>query len=200
MAMPGRIPMAGSADSMRITSVYAATYRPGAVLTPAKIKDIGSTWGSWQTWQACDTDNVVCHDLSRARSLLKRALQAVCNFHAPQALYQDLERAQGVRWYQGEFREDCPDIEDIIAMHLAAAQSDVVLLLGFDVTTPGVITDRLEQHRVRNRLGLLRSCIQNNSAVQWVLVDHAAAPDPAFAALPNLTRDSAANVLQLLSQ
>ena len=200
MAMPGRIPMAGSADSMRITSVYAASYRPGAVLTPVKIKDIGSTWGSWRTWQSCDTDNVICHDLSRARELLKRALQAVCNFHAPQALYQDLERAQGVRWYQGEFREDCADIEDIIAMHLAAAQSDVVLLLGFDVSTPGVITDRLEQHRVRNRLGLLRGCIQNNSAVQWVLVDHAAAPDPAFMALSNLTRDSAENVLQLLSQ
>lgn len=185
---------------MRISSVYAATYQPGADLSPAKIQDIGSTWGSWRTWQSCDTDNVVCHDVAQARTLLRRALQSVCNFHAPQVLYQDLDRPMGVRWYQGDFREDCHDIEDIIAMHLAAAQSDLVLLLGFDFATPGVISDRLEQHRVRNRLGLLRGCIQNNSGVQWVLVDHAVEPDPAFAILPNLTRDSAANVLQLLSQ
>lgn len=183
---------------MRISSVYAATYLPGAGLSPARMQEIGPTWGSWRTWQTCATHNVVCHDLVQARTLLRRALQAVCNFHAPQALYQDLERPMGVRWYQGDFREDCHDIEDIIAMHLAAAQSDLVLLLGFNVTAPGVITDRLEQHRVRNRLGLLRSCIQNHSAVQWVLVDHALELDTAFATLPNLTRDSVANVLQLL--
>jgi hypothetical protein len=192
--------MAGCDGIMRINSVYASSYTPGATLSPTKIKDIGPTWGSWKTWQSCDTDNVVCHDLARARALLKRALQSVCNFYVPEILYQDLDRPMGVRWYQGDFRENCHDIEDIIAMHLSSAQSDLVLLLGFDLTIPGMIEDRLEQHRVRNRMGLLRSCIQNNSSVQWVLVDHPATPDKAFAALPNLTCDSASNVLQLLGQ
>jgi len=190
--------MAAHRDAMRINTVYSAGYvaQPGVT---ESVKNIGPTWGSWKTWQACDTDNVICHDLGRARELCNRAMQAVCNLYLPQQFYQSTARPVGVQFYQGEFQEDTLDIEDVVAMHLVVPVSDLVLLMGFDLTRPAVMPDRLQQHRIRNRLGLIRSCISTNPDTQWVLIDHAPAPDDAFADLTNLTRDSWENVLQLLT-
>lgn len=183
---------------MNINTVIAAGFAVAPPLSVEILKNIGPTWGSWKTWGPCHTDNVICHDLFKARELLKRAIQAVCNFYLPEKFYHDLSRPTGVNFYQGDFLQDVHDLEDIIAMHLVADRSELVLLFGFDVANPGMIQDRLEKHRVTNRLGLLRQVLASNPDVQWVLVDHAKPPDAAFEALPNLTCDSLENVLQLL--
>ena len=183
---------------MRISWVYSGGYSLDPSVDVNSVKQIGSTWGSWKTWRSCSTDNVICDDLAKNRELLKRAFQAVCNFWVPRRSYQDLARPMGVKFYDGNFDLEMQDIEDVIAMHLVSRSSDIVLLVGFDLSRPDPVEDRFEKHKIQNRLGSIRSVINDNPAVQWVLIDHERELDLAFQTLPNLTCDSMQNALQLL--
>lgn len=183
---------------MRVNWVFSCAWIPDVTVDMACIKNVGPSWGSWKSWRGCDTDNVICHDRGRAQELLHRAFQAVCNFYVPRKYYQDLGRPVGVKLYDGDFLEETFDLEDIVAMHLAAANSDIILLAGFDLGKPIPVEDRFEMHKVRNRLGLMRQVMASNPGVQWVLIDHLAEIDVAFSELSNLTRDSVGNVLKLL--
>jgi hypothetical protein len=104
-----------------------------------------------------------------------------------------------VRLYDGEYQAEAMNIEDIVAMHMVVPISDLVLLAGINVASPAIPPDPMEQHRLRNRMGMLRSVIANNPQIQWVLVDHSEYPDPAFLDIANLTRDTMENVLKLLA-
>jgi hypothetical protein len=183
---------------MNINIIYAAEFDLPDHDLPDSIKNIAPTWGSWKTWHQCRTDNVICHDLGKARELQKRSFHTVCNLYLPQKFHQLLGRPVGINYYQGEFLLDTLDLEDVISMHLVSASSDLVLMFGFDISNPGVVMDRMQKHRMTNRLGLIRQCIAANPDVQWALIDHAQDPDSAFQNLPNLTRDSLQNVLTLL--
>ena len=59
-----------------------------------RMKRGGGFWGSWKTWRAYNTDNVICHDLTKAQELIKRAFQATCNFYIPNSAYTALNRPQ----------------------------------------------------------------------------------------------------------
>lgn len=183
---------------MRINWVFSAQFNPGPEIDLKSISNVGPTWGSYRSWRSCNTDNVVCHDKQKAKELLNRAFQAVCNFYLPKKFYQDLERPKGVKLYEGDYHEMVDDLEDIISMHLAASNSDIVLLAGFDLSTPGPVNDRLTQHRIQNRLGLVHKVIKDHAAVQWVLVDHPMPMAKAYTQLTNITCDTLNNVLQLL--
>jgi hypothetical protein len=183
---------------MRINIVYAAAYQSLSADLASRLKNIGPTWGSWRTWSTCNTDNVVCHDLGRARELHQRAIQALCNFYIPEKFYQAMQRPARVNLYQGDFTHDTTDIEDVICMHLVAESSDIVLLFGFDLANPGMPSDVMELHRLTNRFGLIRQVMASADQVQWILVDHDQSPDKAFASLPNVTCDNMENVLELL--
>jgi hypothetical protein len=97
-----------------------------------KLKNIGAFWGSWRTWRAYQTDNVLCNDFNKADELLKRAFHAVCNLYIPNTHYATLNRPTGVKLYEGKFLHDVDHQEEIVALHLAASVTDIVLLLGFD--------------------------------------------------------------------
>ena len=184
---------------MRVNWAVATGYNLDPAVNIDLIKSIGPLWGSWQTWRGCGTDNVICHSGAKARELLDRAFQAVCNFYLPRSEYEFLKRPVGVKLYEGSYQEQLEDIEDIIALHLCASSSDIVLLLGYDL---GVIPDnlaKLDQHRMINRHGLIRSAIAGSSQTQWVVVDHPRDLDKAYQTLPNLTCDSMASVLKLLA-
>jgi hypothetical protein len=192
--------MATHQGAMRVNVVYASGYQLPDLIQPDTIKNIGPTWGSWTTWTKCATDNVICHDLVKARELLRRSVQSACNFYLPQKFYQPVQRPEGIHFYQGDFQQETLELEDIIAMHLASGSADLVLLLGFDLAKPQPIDDRYQRHRVTNRLGLIRQCMMSCDQIQWVLVDHDAELDPAFQNLPNLSCDKMPNVLHLLTQ
>ena len=153
------------------------------------LKQAGPFWGSWRTWRAYQTDNVICHDQARVDELLKRAFQAACNFYIPNSVYVALNRPLGVQVYEGNFVHDLDHREEIIAMHLAASRSDIVLLLGFDWSQLS------QQHYV----GLVSQAIRDNAEIQWVLVDHPGTIHPAMSNLSNLTQDTMLNVLKLLA-
>lgn len=162
------------------------------------LKTIGPVWGGHATWRTFRTDNVVCHDIVTIKKLMGRALHAVCNFHAPKKYFAELGRPTNMQFYEGDFQHEVSDPEDIISMHLASVNSDIVLMYGFDMAIPSEITNRLEQHKVVNYHGLMRSVISGTPNVQWVLVSPRIKPDPVYSALPNFSCDRMENVLKLL--
>ena len=183
---------------MRVSWVFSANYSIDPSIDPERTKSVGPSWGSWRSWRACNTDNVICDDLSKSRELIGRAFQAVCNFYTRKSYYTDLNRPVGVRFYDGEYSQQCADIEDIVAMHLASENSDIVILAGFDLGKITPPTDPLERHRLINRHGLQYSMIAHSEPVQWVVIDHPAELDKSYQNLSNLTCDTMENVLQLL--
>lgn len=184
---------------MRVNWAVATGYSIDPAVNLDHIKSAGPIWGSWQTWRSCATDNVICHSGAKARELLDRAFQAVCNFYVPRTEYEFLQRPIGVKLYEGEYHQEVDDIEDIVALHLCAAASDIVLMLGYDLGTMPDLQDKLAKHRMVNRHGLIHSIIKGSGQTQWVMIDNQIDLDQAYQNLPNLTCDTMASVLQLLA-
>ena len=163
------------------------------------LKDIAAIWGGWRTWRGCSTDNVVCDDAGKARELLKRKMNEMCNMYVPSAIYPELDRPKGVKLYEGRFTFEIDNKDELISLHLVSGQSDVVLLLGFDWTEKMVSTDSLIAHRAKNYQRFIKDTIGGTPDVQWVLVDHEGPVMPELSSFDNLTIDTLENVIELLS-
>jgi hypothetical protein len=183
---------------MNIAWVLSDSVALGPEVDIDQLKQLGSFWGGWRTWRGCHTDNVICNDLDKAGELLKRNFQAGCNFYIPNANYQILNRPTAVRLYEGAFAHDVDRRDEIVAMHLAAASNDIVLLLGFDFSEPMVNPDKLLEHRTQNYRGLVHQVINDNNQVQWVLVDHPDLVMKSLSSLPNLSTDTLEAALSLI--
>lgn len=172
-----------------------------AILDPTvdlgRMKELGSFWGGWKTWRACQTDNVLCHDIEQADRLIKKQFHQTCNFYIPNSMYVNLGRPAGVKLYQGDFVHDVYDHEDIVAMHLAAVNCDIVLLVGFDFSEPVKLEDKLAEHRAYNYRSLTKQVIVDNPQVQWLLIDHQKPLRKDLEHVPNLDQDDLKNVLEL---
>jgi hypothetical protein len=162
------------------------------------IKQVASSWGSWQTWRQCQTDNVICHDMKKARELIARSFHEQCNFYIPKSIYVELERPPGVNLYEGDFIHEVDSREEIVAMHLVSGVSDIVLLLGFDFSIKEPSTDKLIAHKNLNYVNLIKQVFLDSQTTQWVLVDHPECVLDEYKKLDNLTTDSLSNVIQLL--
>ena len=196
--MPRRIQMAtAQGHAVKISWVAASDYQLDPTVDVEQMKSVGPIWGSWRTWRTCNTDNVICHEQAKSRELLDRAFQAVCNFYVPRSLYESLGRPLGIRLYDGNFDGEVDHIEDVVALHLAGAESDIVLMLGFYWKLAEKIEDRFERHKITNRHGLIRSIIAARDRTQWVAID-CSELDKSYQNLANLTCDSLENALQLL--
>lgn len=165
----------------------------------AALKNIGPLWGSWRTWRACQTDNVICHDLAKASELLKRNFHHNCNFYIPNSIYTSLDRPDGIKLYEGNFVHDVMNQEEIVALHLAATTSDIVLMLGFDLTELEPTADRLQTHRIQHHRNLVHHAFKDYNQVQWVIVDHPDKLDPNLSNLDNVATDIMETVLTLTS-
>ena len=161
------------------------------------LKRIGAFWGSWRTWRAYQTDNVICHDQAKAAELTKRNFQTQCNFYIPNAVHTALERPAGVRLYAGEFVHDVVRQEEIVAVHLAATTSDIVLLLGWDLTELLPNPNRLQANQTQHHRNLLWQALKDYGHIQWVVVDHPEPLDPNLANLENVVTDTMSAVLAL---
>jgi len=183
---------------MNISWVLANGLIPDPELDLQTLKEIGPFWGGWQTWRSCGTDNVICNDFDRAQSLLARKFNQGCNLYIPNTIYQNLDRPPQVKLYDGTTELDLENKEEIIAMHLSASQSDIILLLGFDWRPVEKNPDRLLEHRAQNYRNLIKQAIAEHSTVQWVLIDHLPELMLELKDLPNLTQDTVANVIKIL--
>jgi hypothetical protein len=184
---------------MNISWILANGLIPDPEMDLQQLKEIGPFWGGWQTWRSCGTDNVICNDFDRAQSLLARKFNEGCNFYIPDNIYQKLDHPERVKLYDGTTDLDLENKEEIIAMHLAGSQSDIVLLLGFDWSLKIKNPDRLLEHRAQNYRTLIKQAIIEHDRVQWVLIDHPPELMLELKDLPNLTQDSLASVLKLLT-
>ena len=159
-----------------------------------RLKKAGALWGSWKTWRAYNTDNVVCHDETKAAELIKKAFQATCNFYIPNSVYKTLNQPLSVRLYEGGFMgHEVNNQDELVAMNLAGSICEVVLLLGF--TWEEDDTDI----KVRNHKGLFLQAINSRPDVQWILVDYPGDLPKELTNLPNLDKDSFENVLSILN-
>jgi hypothetical protein len=170
-----------------------------AVLDPTvdigQLKELGSFWGGWKTWRSCQTDNVICHDMNKAQELIQRKFHNTCNFYVPNSVYASLDRPDGVKLYEGTFLHEVDNHEDIVAMHLAVASSDIILLLGFDFSEPVALEDKLLEHRANNYRNLTRQVIVNHPNIQWVALDQASNFRKDLLPLNNLGQDTLVNIL-----
>ena len=185
---------------MNISWVVSEHYQFDPTIDVDTVKHIGPIWGSWRTWRGCGTDNVICHHKNKAKELIARKFQEGCNFYVPEENFQELNRPTRVKMYGGNYDQEADQMEDIIALHLCAPTSDILLLMGFDlspIVDPG---DRFKLHKIKNYHGMLRSMIATSPDKQFVLVDHPPKLDKGYQDLANLTCDTLENVLQLLAQ
>ena len=181
---------------MQVSWIFSAGYQLPPEVDIESVKNIGPIWGSWQTWRSASTDNVICHDRKQAEALVARQFQTRANLYLPQAWYTELGRPSNVNWYDGNYAVEMDNIDDCIAMHLAAVNSNVILLMGFDLVEPQKNDDRMQMHRNQNRHTVLYQTVKTNSSVQWVVVDSKL--DKTYAQLSNITCDKLPSVLQLL--
>jgi len=163
------------------------------------LKRLGPIWGSWRGWRAYQTDNVICHDQTKANELTKRQFQQHCNFYIPNAVYTALQRPEGVKLYAGEFVHDVIRQEEIVALHLAATTSDIVLLLGWNLSKLQPNTDKLAANRAQHHRNLVYQALKDYDQTQWVVIDHPDPVDPRLVALPNFTVDTMSTALTLVS-
>ena len=184
---------------MNINWVLANNIDLDPTVELSKIKNIGSLWGSWRTWRTCQTDNVVCHNGVKAKELIDKRFPTACNFYIPMAVFEALKNPKQVRSYGGDFNHDIHEQDEIVAMHLAATVSDVVLLLGFDWTARPLPADPEEKLLRHNYINLVREAINGNPDTQWVLIDHPGEIMPELSQLSNLTQDTLSNVFGMLA-
>jgi hypothetical protein len=159
------------------------------------FKRIGPLWGSWRTWRSCKTDNVICHDQVKTAEFVQREFQHLCNFYIPESVNASLDRPGNVKVYGGEFVHDIIRPEEIVAMHLAASTSDIVLMLGWNLSALVDNPDRLLANQAQQHRNMIRQALLTYDATQWVVVDHVGPLDPNLANLSNIVTDSLPNVL-----
>ena len=162
------------------------------------LKKLGPIWGSWRTWRAYQTDNVVCHNQNKAEELVKRKFHERCNFYIPDSVNVLLGRPAGVRLYAGDFVHDVIRQEELVALHLAATTSDIVLLLGWDLAKLKPNSDRLESNQAQHHRNLFHQAVKDYGQTQWVVVDHLEPLAPSLQVLENLVLDTMATVLALV--
>ena len=161
------------------------------------LKKLGPIWGSWRTWRAYQTDNVICHTQLKAAELINRKFHERCNFYIPESVKASLGRPSGGRLSAGDFVHDVIRQEEIVALHLAATTSDIVLLLGWDLTKLKPTSDRLESNQAQHHRNLLHQAIKDYGQTQWVAVDHLNPLAPSLQVLENLVLDTMDTVLAL---
>lgn len=183
---------------MKITWVIDqdAIARPNTNL--AKMKDLGSTWGSWATWKEWKTDNIVAYDYAKTADLVRRKYQDYSNLYIQENYYNQLNRPTNVKLYNGSFDTDFSNQEQVMAMILTAATADVVILLEFNLN-PEMPTDPYQRHLKKNYQTAVTRALMTFPNTQWVFVDPIGEINNTITELPNVSCDTMENVLQLIA-
>lgn len=183
---------------MRISWVIADTAAIDPTIDSAELKNVGPLWGGWRTWRAFQTDNVVCYSFDKSQELVTRQFQTRCNLYVAAKNFAQLDRPNGVQLFHGEFPEEIDRQDEIVSLHLASTQSDIVIMLGFDLSDQ-TIADKLAKHNHHVRQHLIKNLMQTSATVQWVILDQTRGVAKMFKELPNFTVDTLPNVLKMFS-
>lgn len=155
--------------------------------TYRNIKDIAPIWGSWSTWREFNTDNCICTDIRKAEELLGKAFQGVTHLHIPKQYYEELGKPRGVKLFEGKLKTQMPKQDDVAALSIASQQYDILLLLGFDLSSDDANVLQTQ------------AIIAGNPQCQFVAIDLAKPLSKIITDCANFTCDEYENVLHLLT-
>lgn len=175
--------------AMKIAWLFSENTDLGPRVDIDQLRDLAPIWGSWRTWRSYGTDNVICYNSTQARQLLEQEYQKVCNLYIHQTVWEELGKPLNTRCFGGEFPHSFEFADDVVAMHLAAAVNDIVLMIGFKLDSAQPNSPYLD---------FVAQTVQTTKT-QWVLIDHNSKLSNSFAGLKNITCDKLQNVLQLLT-
>ncbi len=162
------------------------------------ISSIAPSWGSWKTWKKYKTDNCICANADDAEKLIQRAFHALCNFYMMRDDFLHVGRPQGVKLFDGNFKNNTvTNKDDIVTLNLVVPENDIVLMSGFnlsplDESDPLSLLIREEYYFNLNEL------MKEYENVQFVLVDYKHEMAQWAKDLPNLNVDTIASVRTLL--
>jgi hypothetical protein len=168
---------------MNIAWVIAEKYLLPPSISTAALNDAAPTWASWRLWRTYNVDNTVCYQDEDAKQVINQGYHEVSNLYISEPAWQKLNKPPGVKCFGGVFPKSILQAEDVVSIHLAAAQNDLLLLLGFNLSDLNSV--------------FYTGLIENSPQQQWVIVD-GAVPSK-LSTLPNLTCDTLQNVLQSLA-
>lgn len=168
---------------MNIAWVIAEKYLLPPKIPTSALNDAAPIWASWRLWRTYNIDNTVCYQDTDVEQVIDQGYHEVSNLYISETAWQKLQKPTGVKCFGGSFPKSIAQSEDVIAVHLAAAQNDLILLLGFDLADAYSI--------------FYTGLIENTPDKQWVIVDNTVPKN--FSSLSNLTCDKLQNVLQLLN-
>jgi hypothetical protein len=119
----------------------------------------------------------------------------------PQEDCSTLGNPANIKTFQGAF--DDPNInfkDDIVTLNVVTATYDIILLLGFKFTKPKAKAEQLDKHKQLAYLHNIKTIIKDNEDKQFVLVNFKGKLSKDFDSIENLSRDSLANVLELIHE
>lgn len=183
---------------MNVYWVISQITEPGFI-DPQVIRNVGPAWGSWKLWRDYKVDNSICTELDEAKDLQTRAFHAVSNLYVPKSYYADLGRPTGLKFFDGEFQGPVnKNRDDIVALNIAAPGADIVLLAGFDLSILPENASKIEAAIENTYQRNVKSVIESNPDVQFVLVNYPHSLSENFKDISNLTQDSLESVIDLL--
>lgn len=165
------------------------------------LQDVAPTWGSCSIYNDYSVDNVICNDIKQAERLIQHNVHDSVNFYMPQEDYSTLGNPANIKTFQGAF--DDPNInfkDDIVTLNVVTATYDIILLLGFKFTKPKAKAEQLDKHKQLAYLHNIKTIIKDNEDKQFVLVNYKGKLSKDFDSIENLSRDSLANVLELIHE
>jgi hypothetical protein len=165
------------------------------------LQDVAPTWGSCSIYNDYSVDNVICNDIKQAERLIQHNVQDSVNFYMPQKDCSTLGNPANIKTFQGAF--DDPNInfkDDIVTLNVVTATYDIILLLGFKFTKPKAKAEQLDKHKQLAYLHNVKTIIKENEDKQFVLVNYKGKLSADFDSIENLSRDSLANVLELIHE
>lgn len=164
-----------------------------------RIQNCAPTWSGSGPRQIT-AQNTICSNAAGCLQLLKSAAYQRTNLYVPHDFWQEQGQPAVVRVFQATPYPNIPDVDDIVALHLAAAHSDIVLMLGFDLCLKIGTIDAKTAKTLQEYHGLLRSLIVNTPETQFVAIDQPQILAPSYQGIPNLTCDTLQAVLTLMEQ
>jgi hypothetical protein len=170
---------------MNVSWVLAEHAILPANVSASTLNSVAPVWSSWRNIRSYQVDNAVCYHTGTANQLIDCDWHQLCNLYVSSEIQQQTKKSP-IYAFGGSFDFDIPSHDDIVCLHLAASQNQVVLMLGFDLTQNQTYAD------------LIYTTVSSYPDTQWVLVDNSNEPSAQLKELTNLTCDSMNNVLNLL--
>jgi len=129
-------------------------------VNPEALKEFGPIWGGWQTWDAFNTDNVVCADPKQAAWLVEQSFHTWCNLYAPTDSPASVRAAPGVNlFHRPANAHGAVNIELISLLRQASVTATDVYLLGMP-----------EEFDLGDRRAI-SAVVSATPAVNWVQLD-----------------------------